>query len=51
MTAAPIAASNAVGEIGVTLVGRAAGCRGENFGASPGAVGDVGIAVTTTECA
>ncbi len=51
MTAAPIAASNAVGEIGVTLVGRAAGGRGENFGASPGAVGDVGIAATTTECA
>ena len=42
MTAAPIAASNAVGEIGVTLVGRAGGGRGVNFGASPGAVGDVG---------
>ena len=51
MTAAPIAASNAVGEIGVTLVGRAAGGRCVNFGTSPGAVGDVGVAApTTTEC-
>ena len=52
MTAAPIAASNAVGEIGVTLVGREGGGRGVSFGTSPGAAGDVGIAAKqTTECA
>ncbi len=53
MTAAPIAASNAVGKIGMTLrlVGRAGSGRGVNFGASPGAVGDVGVAAIITECA
>lgn len=49
IAAAPIAASNAVGEIGVTLVGRAGGGRGVNLGASPGAIGDVGTAANQTQ--